>query len=283
MYLSTLVGSFSQGADANPTVVMIEAAFAAGGETARYINCEVTPDDLGDAVRGARAMGWRGFNLSIPHKVTVIDFLDGMGASAELIGAVNCVVRRGDRLIGENTDGRGFVEALRPVLTPAGIDAVVLGAGGAGRAIAVELGLAGARSVTIVNRDPARGQDLSETVRNGTDAASSWQPWDAPYAVPASAAVLVNATSVGLTPNTDAVPAVDLDSLRPDLVVADVVFNPPQTRLLQESAARGAVTVDGLGMLVEQGVLSVRYWTGIEPDRTVMRTALAQALGIPDV
>lgn len=279
MHLSALVGSLSQGAEDNPTVAMIEAAFATAGLNARYINCEVAPNDLGDAVRGARAMGWLGFNCSIPHKIAVVDYLDELGTSAELIGAVNCVVRTGDRLVGENTDGRGFVEALRPVREPAGCHVVVLGAGGAGRAIAVELGLAGASFVTVVNRDASRGRDLAHTVAVGTNADSVWVPWQEKYEVPAAADVLVNATSVGLTPHVGELPDVDLRTLRPDLVVADVVFNPPTTRLLEEAAQRGATPVDGLGMLVEQGVLSVRYWTGIEPDRAVMRQALADALG----
>lgn len=279
MYLSTLVGSFSEGADDNPTVTMIEAAFARSHLNSRYVNCEVAPADLEDAVRGARAMGWVGFNCSIPHKIAVVEYLDGLGVSAELIGAVNCVVRRGGRFIGENTDGRGFVEALRPVRDPAGCHVVVLGAGGAGRAIAVELGLAGAREVTVVNRDAARGRDLAAIVARGTGAEASWAPWREAYEVPDGADVLVNATPVGLTPNDHAMPDVDLRTLRPEMVVADVVFNPPQTRFLGEAAHRGAVTVDGLGMLVEQGVLSVRYWAGVDPDRAVMREALAQAFG----
>jgi shikimate dehydrogenase len=115
-FLLPLTGSFAQPAAENPTVAMIEAAYRHHGLDWRYINVEVSPDDLADAVRGARAMGWRGFNCSIPHKVAVIDHLDGLGKSAEIIGAVNTIVRDGDRLIGENTDGRGFVAALKTVV-----------------------------------------------------------------------------------------------------------------------------------------------------------------------
>ena len=104
-FLSILTGSFAMPAAENPTVAMVEAAYQHHGIDARYINCEVAPDALGDAVRGARAMGWAGFNCSIPHKVSVIEHLDSLGESAAVIGAVNCVVRRGERLIGENTDG----------------------------------------------------------------------------------------------------------------------------------------------------------------------------------
>ena len=152
-FLSLLTGSFSTPAAENPTVAMVEAAYRDLGLDARYINCDVAPDALGDAVRGARAMGWKGFNCSLPHKVTVIQWLDELAESASLIGAVNCVVERDGRWIGENTDGKGFVASLRTVVDPAGASLVLLGAGGAARAIAVESALAGVASITVVNRD----------------------------------------------------------------------------------------------------------------------------------
>src|SRR5271166_7001538 len=119
-FLSMITGSFSTPAAENPTVAMIEAAYEHHHIDARYLNCDVAPDALGDAVRGARAMGWVGFNCSMPHKVSVIKYLDGLGSSAALIGAVNCVVRRDNRYIGENTDGQGFLTALRTIADPAG-------------------------------------------------------------------------------------------------------------------------------------------------------------------
>ena len=112
-FLSQLTGSFSQGAAGNPTVAMIEAAYRHHGLDWRYINCEVSPEKLGDAVRGARAMDWAGFNCSLPHKVAVIEHLDGLGESAAIMRAVNCAVRRGQGLIGENTDGKGFLMSPR--------------------------------------------------------------------------------------------------------------------------------------------------------------------------
>ena len=162
-FLSLLTGSFSTPAAENPTVAMVEAAYRDLGLDARYINCDVAPDALGDAVRGARAMGWKGFNCSLPHKVTVIEHLDGLAESAALIGAVNCVVDRDGRWIGENTDGKGFVASLRTVVDPAGASLVLLGAGGAARAIAVESALAGVASITVVNRDRGRGEELADT------------------------------------------------------------------------------------------------------------------------
>ncbi len=160
-FLSALTGSFAMPAAENPTVAMVEAAYRHHGIDARYLNCEVAPEALADAVRGARAMGWIGFNCSIPHKVAVIEHLDGLGESAALIGAVNTAVRRDGAWIGENTDGQGFMAALRTVVDPAGKSLVILGAGGAARAIAVEAALAGSAKITVVNRGRERGEELA--------------------------------------------------------------------------------------------------------------------------
>lgn len=278
-FLGIHTGSFSTPAAGNPTVVMVEAAYRHHGIDARYLNCEVPSAALADAVAGARAMGWAGFNCSLPHKVAVIDHLDGLAESAELIGAVNTVVATDGDLVGHNTDGQGFVESLRTVVDPTGLDVVVLGAGGAARAVAVETALAGAASVTVVNRNERRGAELARVVAEGTGVPASFVPWTGTYAVPGTTDVLVNATSVGFG---DAGALVDVvpDSLREGLVVADVVVSPPRTALLRTAAERGARTLDGLGMLVGQGALAVHHWTGVEPDREVMRAAAAAALGV---
>lgn len=278
-FLLPITGSFAQPAAENPTVAMIEAAFAHHGLDWRYLNVEVAPADLGDAVRGARAMGWRGFNCSIPHKVAVIAHLDGLGKSAEIIGAVNTIVRVGDRLIGENTDGRGFVAALRAVVDPKGKSIVLFGAGGAARAVAVEMALAGAARILIVNRSAVRGQEVVDLLNIRTPAEASYAPWIGPFSVPPDTDIVIHATSVGLYPDVTAMPEIDTDSLTPRMVVADGIHNPPQTRLLQAAQARGCQTVDGLGMLVQQGVIGMKYWTGVDADPMVMRQAL-QDLGL---
>ena len=281
-FLSVLTGSFATPAAENPTVAMIEAAYRHHGLDARYLNCEVVPEALGDAVRGARAMGWVGFNCSIPHKIAVIEHLDGgLGDSASIIGAVNCVVRAPDgRWIGENTDGQGFLTALQTVVDPAGLSLVVLGAGGAARAIAVQTALAGAASITIVNRSASRGAELAELISSRTPARAEFVPWDGAYAVPDEADVLVNATSIGLYPDVDALPEVDLASLHAGLVVADVIPNPPRTPLIRGAEARGATVLDGLGMLVNQGVISIRHWTGVDADPAVMRATVEALFGV---
>ena len=278
-FLSILTGSFAMPAGENPTVAMVEAAYRHHGLAARYLNCEVAPDALGDAVRGARAMGWVGFNCSIPHKVAVVEHLDGLADSAAVIGAVNCVVRRDGRLIGENTDGQGFLTALRTVIDPMHKSFVLFGAGGAARAIAVEAALAGAATITIVNRDPARGSELVALLNERTPTQAELVVWDGAYSVPDATDVVVNATSIGLFPDVDAQLALELDSLRPELVVADVIPNPPRTRLIRDAEARGCTVLDGLGMLVNQGVIGIKHWTGIDPDPAVMRNKLEELFG----
>jgi shikimate dehydrogenase len=274
-----LVGSMSQGAAGNPTVAMIEAAFAHHKLHWRYVNMEVTPEDLGAAVRGARAMGFRGFNCSLPHKVTVIQHLDGLGESAALMGAVNCVVRRGEKFIGENTDGKGFLKSLQEVIDTKGKSVVLFGSGGAARAIAVELGLAGVKRIAIVNRSAARGTELVTLLREKLHIESELVVWQGNYAVPAGTHIVINGTSIGLY-DANARLALDLNTLKTEMVVADVVFSPVRTALLDDAAKRGCRAVDGLGMLVNQGVVGVQYWTGIDPDTLVMRKALEAALGV---
>ena len=278
-FLHELVGSMSQGAAGNPTVVMIEAGFAHHGLHWRYVNMEVTPEDLGTAVRGAKVMGFRGFNCSLPHKVTVIPHLDGLGESAAVMGAVNCVVRRGDKFIGENTDGKGFLKSLETAIDPNGKSVVLFGAGGAARAIAVELGLAGTKRITIVNRSEARGAELATLLRDKLKLDAELVVWSGNYAIPAGTDIVINGTSIGLYA-PEARLALDLDSLKPGMVVADVVFSPVRTRLLDDAAARGCRALDGLGMLVNQGIVGVQYWTGIAPDAAVMRAALESAMGL---
>jgi shikimate dehydrogenase len=278
-FLSLLTGSFATPAAENPTVAMIEAAYRHHRVDARYLNCEVAPEALGDAVRGARAMGWAGFNCSIPHKVAVIEHLDRLGASAAVIGAVNCVVRRDGALVGENTDGQGFLASLRTNVDPAGRSVVIFGAGGAARAIGVETALAGAARITVVNRDRRRGAELAALLRDRTPAEAQQVVWDGRYGVPEATDIVVNATSVGLFPDVDARLDIDADSLRPHMTVADVIPNPPSTPLLRDAAARGCTVLDGMGMLVNQGVISVRHWTGIDADPAVMRRSLEEIFG----
>lgn len=263
----------------NPTQYMMEKAFAAAGLDWRYLTLEVPPENLADAVRGMKAMGFRGGNFTVPHKVAVVALLDALSPAAELIGAVNCVNHVDGKLVGENTDGKGFLQSLRTVVDPAGKQIVVLGAGGAARAVAVELALAGAEAITIVNRTPDRAAPLVDLLASKTAAAATLVPWQGEYSVPEQCEILINATSIGLNDSAARVP-VAVGSLRSGMVVADVVFNPPHTRFLAEAEQHGCTTLDGLGMLVNQAVVGFEIWTGVQPDAAIVREALEEFLGI---
>jgi shikimate dehydrogenase len=273
---SELVGVFGDPVDENPTGVMQEAAFAAAGLNWRYLLLRVTAEDLSSAITGMRAMHFRGINLTIPHKVAVLKYLDEVAPDAALIGAVNTVRRASTRLIGENTDGKGFLRSVRDDagVDPAGKRIVFLGAGGAARAMSVELALAGASHITIVNRTPARAEELVRTLNQKTPAKAEFVQWVGDYPVPPEADILVNATSIGLYPNTGDKPRVMMVTVGPNLLVCDVIPNPPQTPFLTAAAARGARTLDGLGMLVYQGAIAFKLWTGLEPSIPAMRQAL---------
>jgi shikimate dehydrogenase len=279
-FLHSLTGSFAMPSAENPTVAMIEAAYRHHGLDWRYINCEVAPEHLAAAVRGARAMGWAGFNCSLPHKVTVIEHLDGLAPSAQIIGAVNTVVLREGLWIGENTDGQGFVEALRPVCGIEDQRVLLFGAGGAARAVAVELALAGAAHITVVNRGRLRGQALADLIATRTSAGAEYLHWHPAMPVPAGTGIVVNATSIGLHPNVHDQLDLDGTTLRPGMVVADAIPNPPRTHLIRSAEAAGCTVLDGLGMLVNQGAIAIRLWTGVDVDRSVMRRELEQVLGL---
>lgn len=272
-FRSILTGSFSTPCADNPTVAMIEAGFQHAGLDARYINCDVKPAHLGEAVRGALAMEWAGFNCSIPHKVAVIEYLDDMAEAARIIGAVNCVSIRNGKLIGDNTDGKGFLASLRTVIDPADKKVFLLGAGGAARAIAVELGLAGAAHITVVNMKKAHAETIAGLVRDNTKCNATAHLWEGEARIPADTDIVINATSVGFG-NADAMAAVDVETFKKGQVVADVIPNPPMTRFLREAKKRGCTPLDGLGMLVNQGVIGVELWLGKTLDATIMQRTL---------
>ncbi len=271
--MPSLVGLIGHPVAGNPTEPMLEATFAHHGLDWRYVSMDVLPERLPAAVTGLAALGFRGFHVTVPHKVVIVEQMDRLTEAAALIGAVNCVIAEGDGWLGENTDGKGFLESLAAVVDPKGLRVCLLGAGGAARAIAVELALAGARSIEIVNRDPARARTLASLIADRTPAVSTARAWSSPIEIGPDVDVVVNATSLGLN-DPDAGPDVDFSRAAGPLV-ADVIVHPPRTRLLREAEATGLRTLDGQGMLVNQGARGFQLWTGIDPDRAVMRAALA--------
>jgi shikimate dehydrogenase len=263
----------------NPTGVMQEAAFAALGLNWRYLTIEVKPQNLPDAIRAVRTFGMRGINLTIPHKIAVMDLLDTISPDAALIGAVNTVRRKGERLIGANTDGKGFLRGLTQDarIKPLGKRVFILGAGGAARAIATELALAGASELTLVNRSQERGARLANDLQVRVSARACFIPWDQTFKVGPEADILVNATSIGLFPDVNAMPQVDLSMARQDLLVCDVIPNPPETPLLHLARSLGMPTLNGLAMLVYQGAIGFEMWTGQKAPVEAMHAALRSA------
>jgi shikimate dehydrogenase len=275
-FQSEVLTLFGQPVAENPTVVMIEAAFRALGLDWRYLTLEVARADLADAVRGMRAMGVRGGNCTLPHKVAVVPLLDELSPTAKSIGAVNCIVRKGNRLFGENTDGKGFLQSVQEVTPVEGRKTVLLGAGGAARAIGVELLNSGAAAIIVVNRSRTRGQELTTLLSRVAPGKATFTPWQGDYRVPAGTDIVINATSIGLYPDKEARVPLNVETLQPSMLVCDVIPNPPRTRLVRDAEARGCRALDGLGMLVNQGVMGIRLWTGRDPDPAVMRRALEE-------
>lgn len=281
-YLDNLVGVFGHPVAENPGAVIQQAAFDDLGLTSwRFLTIDVKPGDLQDAINGLKAFGMRGINCTIPHKIKVIPMLDEVSKSAGLIGAVNTIINRDGRLFGENTDGKGFMISLAENgIDPRGKKVAVLGAGGAARAICVEMALAGASHITIINRveDRALGDALAGILRSNTATGVDYVDWDRPYEVPGDTDILVNATSVGLYPKVDELPRVALDSIKPGMFVQDVIPNPIETAFIKEMRRRGIRCATGAGMLIAQAALNIEMWTGMKPNPQVMLKALEEAL-----
>lgn len=278
--LPTYVGLMGWPVAHSRSPAMHNAAFRALGLNWHYLLLPVAPDDVGDAVRGIRALRFAGCNITVPHKQAVVPFLDEMTPTAHTVGAVNTIINRDGRLIGENTDATGFLRALREAgVEPTGQCALVVGAGGAARAVVYALLQAGA-TVWLTNRTQARAEALAETMQAVGRGVSRVLPFEREAVQTAleAATLLVNATSVGMHPHTNVVPLPDGVRLLPHLTVNDLVYVPRQTRLLRLAAEVGARTIDGVGMLLHQGAAAFELWTGQAAPLDVMRSALEATL-----
>ena len=283
---SKVVGVFGFPVEHSLSPAMHNAAFAALGLPYIYVPFPVPPGAIGPAIRSLPVLGIVGVNLTIPHKESVLPFLDVVTDEARDIGAVNTVHCVEGRLIGDNTDGRGFYEPLRQ----AGLDmknkrVVVLGAGGAARAVLFRLAREGAL-VTLVNRTPERAQRLADSVRQTGIAASTVTVIDFDDVERLrleikAARMLVQTTRVGMHPNAGEVPPIPPDALHPDLIVYDLVYNPVATALLQLAKARGCRVMTGVKMLVYQGAAAFERWTGVWPPTDIMEAAVLEGLGQP--
>ena len=257
---------------------MHNAAFAELGLDYAYVAFDVNPNNLKSAIEGAKSLNIKGFNVTIPHKIEVMQYLDELDEVARLIGAVNTIDFK--NLKGYNTDGIGAVRAIEEVSSIKGKDVVVAGAGGASRAISFYLAKFGADSITILNRNVNKAQNLANDVLEsdliGDIGADSISEIDNCLK---GADILVDTTPLGMDPHINDEPIAKADSMHEDLVVFDAVYNPNETVLLKEAIEAGAKPVYGIKMLLYQGAESFKIWTDRDAPIDVMQKALNEYLG----
>jgi shikimate dehydrogenase len=258
------VVGYPLGHSLSPT--MHNSAFAASGLNAVYLAFET--NDLVGCITGIRAFSIRGVSVTLPHKSAVIDYLDEVDDLANKIGAVNTIVNVNGRLIGYNTDALGALKALEEKIQLSGKSCILVGAGGAARAIGFILKQRGVK-LKVSNRTPERGQDLAQLLA-------------CPYLAlddlaTADADILIQATSVGMAPGDTACPIPE-HILREGMLVMDIIYNPIETRLLRIAKSRGCLTINGLGMFIHQGAEQFRLWTGMDPPFSAMTGAVQQSM-----
>jgi shikimate dehydrogenase len=264
----------------NPTQYLVEQAFSQKGLDWRFMSFEVEPERLADAIRGLRALGFLGVKIGEPFHESAMEHLDEITDAAKRCGSVNCVTAKGERLVGDNTEGAALVDLVKQQISLNGKRAMIIGTGRVARATALALAEAGMNGITVVSRNAAAGEKLVELLRQHTSAEVSHVPMTATsIPIDAETAVLLNATTLG-TERPEAKLPLNLESLTPKAVVADVAYSTSRTWLTQQAAERGCRIVDGLSLYVQQTALAFRSWTGVMPDVVPMREAAEEFLGI---
>jgi shikimate dehydrogenase len=260
---------------------MHNAAFDSVGLDHIYVPFNVKTEELEDAINGARAMGIRGLNITIPHKTEVIKYLDYLDIAAGLIGAVNTIEFGENGAVGHNTDGIGAIRAIEEFTPVKEKKIMVLGAGGAARAISFQLLLSEAENLVISNRTIEKAQELKDDLVEkldqeviitdlGSDLKKELEDTD----------ILINTTPIGMYPNINHKPLITADMMHKELIVNDIVYNPLKTGLIMEAEKAGAKTISGIKMLMYQGIESFRIWTGIEPPIEIFQNALLKEMSL---
>ncbi|NOV03552.1 shikimate dehydrogenase [Paenibacillus planticolens] len=272
-----LYGVFGDPIRHSRSPIMLNRAFQEAGINAVYAAFHVRPDELGDAVRGIRALGYRGINVTIPHKVEVMQYLDEIDEGARIVGAVNTIVNEAGKLTGYNTDGIGYVRSLKE---ETGIDlkgksVLLLGAGGAARGVAYALAKEGAGCIYIANRTKERALELADTI--GAYTKTVGLGLDELSGVVDEVEFVLNTTSAGMHPNIEELP-MPVELLREHHLVSDLIYNPRITKFLREAEAKGARIHGGLGMFIYQGAFAFEYWTGTPAPVAAMRQVVEQSL-----
>jgi shikimate dehydrogenase len=261
----------------NPRQYVVEKAFAELNLDWRFLSLEVAPEGLADAVRGMRAMGFRGGTVADPHRHTILPLLDSTTDTAALLGSVTVVIGEENRLRGDNTEGRGVVELLRRLTDPAGKRCLIFDGGELAQAVAVELAAAGVAEIRIADPSAERVAAATGLITGRFPVAVSPLVWEGSLNIPEDIDVLIKATSLAPHDVKTHLP-IATASLRPELIVADLAVNPDDAWLLREAAGRGCKTIDGLGALVEQMAVDFRLWTLLDPNHQMMREAVEEFL-----
>jgi shikimate dehydrogenase len=258
---------------------MFDAVYAHYGLPWQFWKNDIASEaDLALAVKALAPLGYRGMAITVPYKVAAMSLLDEIDDDVRAIGAANYLTIDQGRLIGHNNDGKGVVKAIEKVAPLAGQRVVMLGAGGAGRAMAVEMAWAGAAHLTLVTRRQEQGEEVAATVTRASGVPALWQPWQGEVLVPEGTTLLMNATHLGCAPELEPVP-VRWETVDPACVVVDVITNPRLTPFLSTALERGCPIVDGVEMLVQLAMQIFQRWTGLSPEEEVFQRAVAEALG----
>ena len=263
----------------NPIDIMFDAVYSHYGLNWQFWKSDVPSVELlGPAVAGLVPLGYRGVGITVPYKVEVIPLLDEVDADVKAIGAANYLTIENGRLIGHNNDGKGVVKAIQKQRSLKGEHVVMLGAGGAGRAMAVEIAWAGAAQLTLVTRREVQGREVAERITAVSGVPATWQAWSSPVRVAQGTTLLMNATHLGCAPDLEPVP-IDWSSVEPGCLAVDVITNPRITPFLQRAREHGCGVVDGVEMLVQLAMQLFTLWTGVVPEEEVFQRAVAAALG----
>ncbi len=273
-----MTGMFGHPVAENPIDRMFDAVYVHYGLNWQFWKCDIgSAEDLPTAIRGAKALGFSGFCITVPYKIASIPSLDAVDEDVRVIGAANYVTFDNGRIIGHNNDGKGVVKAIQKVTPITGKRVAMLGAGGAGRAMAVEIARAGAVHLSIITRRESQGTEVAELVHRATRVPTEWLPWKGTCPLPVGTQMVLNATHLGAAPQLEPVP-IDWNTLAPAATVVDVITNPRITPLLETARKKGCALVDGVEMLVQLAMQIFEAWTGIRPDEKVFQKAVSSAL-----
>jgi shikimate dehydrogenase len=273
-----MTGMFGHPVAENPIDRMFDAVYAYYGLNWQFWKMDITSSvEIPVAIAGAKAMGFAGFCITVPYKIDVIENLDGFDEDVRVMGAANYVTFEEGRMIGHNNDGKGVVKAIEKVTSIAGKRIVMLGAGGAGRAMAVEIARAGAAHLTVITRRQSQGVEVAKLVRQATGVPTEWILWAGDIALPEGTQIVLNATHLGALPELEVVP-IDWNTVPTDATFVDVITNPRITPFLETAREQGCSVVDGVDMLVQLAMQIFEAWTGISPDEQVFQKAVEKAL-----